>query len=48
MGEIINAYKILVGKHKGRRPLGRPRRKREESIRLDLEKSGEKVWIGLM
>jgi len=35
MGEIRNAYKILVGKSEGKRPRGRPRR-RWEDIRMDL------------
>jgi hypothetical protein len=34
-GEIRNAYKILVGKHEGKRPLGR--RKWEDNIKMDLE-----------
>jgi len=35
MGEI-NAYKILVGKPEGKRPLGRPRGRWEGFIRMDL------------
>jgi hypothetical protein len=31
-----NAYKILVGKHEGKRPLGRPERGWEDSIKMDL------------
>jgi hypothetical protein len=41
MGEMINTYKILVGKREGKRPLGRPKRRWEESIRMDL---GEIWW----
>jgi hypothetical protein len=33
-----NAYKILVGKPKGKRSLGRPRRRRENNIKMDLRK----------
>jgi len=33
-----NAYKILVGKHEGKRPFGRPRRRWEDNIRMDLRK----------
>jgi hypothetical protein len=40
MGEMGNAYKILVGKPEGKRLLGRPRCKCEDNIRVDL---GE-VW----
>jgi hypothetical protein len=36
MGVRRNSCKMLVGKSKGKRPLGRPRRKREENIRVDL------------
>jgi hypothetical protein len=35
-GEIVNAYKIFVGKPEGKRPLGRPRGKWEENMRMDL------------
>jgi hypothetical protein len=34
--EKWNAYRILVGKPEGRRPLGRPRRRWEDNIRMDL------------
>jgi len=36
MGKMRNAYKTLVGKPEGKRPLGRPRRRWEDNIRLDL------------
>jgi hypothetical protein len=36
MGEIRNAYRRLVGKPKGNKPLGRPRRRWEDSIKIDL------------
>jgi hypothetical protein len=36
MGEERKVYKILVGKPKGKRPLGRPRRRCENGIRMDL------------
>jgi hypothetical protein len=36
MGEKRNAYRLLVGKPGGRRPLGRPRRRRVNNIRTDL------------
>jgi hypothetical protein len=32
-----DAYNILVGKAKGKRPLGRPRRRWEENIKMDLK-----------
>jgi hypothetical protein len=43
-GEIRNSYKVLVGKHEGRRPLGRPRRKWEDNIREMVFW----VWIGFI
>jgi hypothetical protein len=33
-------YRSLVGKHEGKRPLGRPRRKWEDNIRMDLQEVG--------
>jgi hypothetical protein len=49
MGEMRNAYKILVGKLEGKRWLGRPMRRWTDNIRLDLRKIGwEDVdWIHL-
>jgi hypothetical protein len=44
MGETGNAYRILVGKAEGKRPLGRPRRKWVDYIRIDLREMG---WYGL-
>jgi hypothetical protein len=46
MGERKNAYRILVGKPEGRRPLGRPRRRLVNNIKMDLRYKGI-VWIGL-
>jgi hypothetical protein len=40
MGEMINAYKILVGRPEGKRPLGRPRRRWEDNIKMDLREIG--------
>jgi hypothetical protein len=36
MGEGRGAYRILVGRPEGRRPLGRPRRRWEDNIKMDL------------
>jgi hypothetical protein len=38
------AYRALVGKHEGKRPLGRPRRRRENNIKMDLQELG---WGGM-
>jgi hypothetical protein len=47
MGEVRVAYNILVGRPEGRRPLGRPRRRWEDNIKMDLREIGfEDVdWI---
>jgi hypothetical protein len=44
-----NAYRLLVGKPDGKRPLGRPRRRRVDNIRMDLGEMGwgNVDWIGL-
>jgi hypothetical protein len=40
MGERRVAYRTLVGKPEGRRPLGRPRRRWEDHIKMDLREVG--------
>jgi hypothetical protein len=48
MGERRGAYKVLVGKPEGRGPLGRPRRRWEDNIKMDLrEGCGGADWIYL-
>jgi hypothetical protein len=42
MGEGRKVYRVLVGKPGGKRPLGRPRRRREDEIRMDLREIG---WV---
>jgi hypothetical protein len=47
MGEGRNVYRVLVGKPEGKRPLGRPRRRWEDGIKMDLREIGwGGVWIG--
>ena len=48
-GEERGAYRVLVGKPEGKRPLGRPRRRRVDNIRMDLQEvgCGYVDWIGL-
>jgi hypothetical protein len=46
MGVGRNLYRVLVGKSEGRRPLGRPRRRWEDGIRMDLEEIGSGEWSG--
>jgi hypothetical protein len=40
MGEEIGIYRVLVGKPDGKRPLGRPRRRWEDNIKLDFREIG--------
>jgi hypothetical protein len=49
MGEGRGVYRVLVGKPEGKRPLGRPRRRWEHNVRLDLQEvvCGCEDWIGL-
>jgi hypothetical protein len=48
-GEKRNVYRLLVGKPEGKRPLGRPRRRWVDNIRMDLGEVGSShvYWIGL-
>jgi hypothetical protein len=47
IGEVRGAYNILVGRPEGRRPLGRPRRRWEDNIKMDLREIvfGDVDWI---
>jgi hypothetical protein len=49
MGEKRNAYRLLVGNPEGKRPLGRPRRRWVDYIKMDLGEVGwgDVDWIGL-
>ena len=49
MGEGRGVYRVLVGKPKGKRPLGRQRHRWEDNIRMDLQEVGLQYedWIGL-
>jgi hypothetical protein len=50
MGEKRYAYRLLVGKPEGKRPLGRPRRRWVDIIRMDLGEVGwgDVDWIDLV
>jgi hypothetical protein len=49
MGEGRGVYRVLVGKPEGKRQLGRPRRRCEDNIKMDLQEvgSGGMDWIEL-
>ena len=49
MGEERGAYRVLVGKPEGKGPMGRPRRRWVDNIRMDLQEvgCGYVDWIGL-
>jgi hypothetical protein len=44
MGKTRSAYRVLVGKPEGKRPLGRPRRRWKDNIRMDRREIG---WGGM-
>jgi len=44
MGERRDAYRVLVGRPEGKRPLGRPRFRWEDNIKMDLQEVG---WGGM-
>jgi hypothetical protein len=50
MGEGRGVYRILVGRSEGKRPLGRPKRRWENNIKLDLKEIGidRASWIRLV
>ena len=49
MEQSKNPYRVLVGKPEGKRPLGRPKRRREDNIKMDLREVGcdPGDWIDL-
>ena len=49
MGERRGVYRVLVGKPGGKRPLGRPRRRWEDNIKMDLQevRCGGMDWMDL-
>jgi len=49
MGERRGVYRVLVGKPEGKRPLGRPRRRWKDNIKMDLQEvgCGSMDWIEL-
>jgi len=49
MGERRGLYRVLVGKPEGKRPLGKPRRRWENNIKMDLQEVGcrDSDWMEL-
>ena len=47
MGEERGVYRVLLGKPEGKRPLGRPRRRWVDNIRMDLQEVDVDIWTGL-
>jgi len=43
MGQRRGVYRVLVGKPEGKRPMGRPRRRKEDNIKMDFRK-----WEGVV
>jgi hypothetical protein len=48
MGERRSAYRVLVGKPEGEGPLGRPRHRWEDNIKINLQEVGWGAWTGLI
>jgi hypothetical protein len=48
MGEGRGAYRIFVGRPEGRRPLGRPRHRWEDTVKMDIKEVGWGAWTGLI
>jgi hypothetical protein len=46
MGKRRGAYRALVGKPEGRRPLEKPKRRWEDNIKMDLREVGWGAWTG--
>jgi hypothetical protein len=46
MGEERGVHRVLVGKPEGKRPLGRPRRRWEDNIKMDVQEVGWVVGTG--
>jgi len=49
MGEVTGVYRVVVGRPEGKRPLGRPRCRWEDNIKMDLQEvgCGRRDWIRL-
>jgi hypothetical protein len=48
LGEIRDAYRVMLGRSEGKRPLGRPRRRWEDNIKRGSSRSGMGAWTALI
>jgi hypothetical protein len=48
MGDRRGAYRVLVGRSDGKGPLGRPRHRWEDNIKIDFQEVGWGTWTGLL
>jgi hypothetical protein len=48
MGDKRGAYRVLMEKPEEKRPLGRPRRRWEDDIKMDIQELGCGAWTGLI
>jgi hypothetical protein len=48
MGEMRGVHRVLLGKPEGKRPLGRPRRRWDNNIKMGLQEVGWGKWTGLI
>jgi hypothetical protein len=46
MRQSRGVYRLLMGKPEGKKPLGKPRRRWENNIKMDIQEVGCGVWIG--
>ena len=48
MGERRAVYRVLLGEHEEKRPHGRPKLRRENNIKIDVQELGWGTWAGLI
>jgi len=48
MGERRGVYSFLVGKSEGKRPLGKPKHRWDDNIKMDFQEAGWWSWAGLI
>jgi len=48
MVERRDAISVLEGKHEGKRPLGRPKRRWDDNLKMNLQEIGWGAWTGLI